>query len=64
MAGDEAKAASTSARFSEAAKACSVFSSLSQPEDWQEFFSGRWPFRNPEDLEHLIEALGKADLPV
>jgi adenylate cyclase len=64
MAGDEAKAASTYARFSEAATACPVFSSLSQPEDWQEFFSCRWPFRNPEDLEHLMEALGKAGLPV
>jgi adenylate cyclase len=64
MAGDEAKAASTYARFSEAAKACLVFSNLNRPEDWQEFFSGRWPFRNPEDLDHLIKALGKAGFPV
>jgi adenylate cyclase len=64
MAGDEVKAASAYARFSEAAKACPVISSLSQPEDWQEYFSERWPFRNAEDLEHLIEALGKAGFPV
>ncbi len=64
MAGDEANAASTYAHFSEAAKTCPVFSSLNQPEDWHEFFSGRWPFRNPEDLDHLIEALGKAGFPV
>jgi tetratricopeptide (TPR) repeat protein len=64
MAGDAAKAASTYARFSEAAKLCPVFSSLDQPEDWQEFFSGRWPFRNSKDLEHLLEALGKAGVPV
>jgi tetratricopeptide (TPR) repeat protein len=64
MAGDEAKAASTHALFSEAAKVCPVFSSLRRPEDWREFFSGRWPFRDPKDLEHLMEALGKAGLPV
>ncbi len=64
MAGDEAKAASTYARFSEAAKACPVFSNLNQPEDWQEFYSGRWPFRNPEDLDHLMKALGKAGFPI
>jgi len=64
MAGDEAKAASTYARFGDVAKACPVISSLSQPEDWQEYFSERWPFRNAEDLEHLIEALGKAGFPV
>ncbi len=64
MAGDEVKAASAYARFSEAAKACPVISSLSQPEDWKAFFSERWPFRKPEDLEHLLEALGRAGLPV
>lgn len=64
MAGDEVEAALTYARFSEAAKACPVFSNLNQPEDWQEFFSARWPFRNSEDLEHLVESLGKAGLPV
>ncbi len=64
MAGDEAKAASTYARFGDVAKACPVISSLSQREDWQEYFSERWPFRNAEDLEHLIEALGKAGFPV
>jgi adenylate cyclase len=64
MVGDEAKAESTYARFAEGAKACPVFSNLSQPDDWQEFFSARWPFRSTEDLEHLLAALGKAGLPV
>jgi adenylate cyclase len=64
MAGDEDKAVSTHTRFREAAKGCPVFASLSQPDDWQEFFSARWPFRNSEDSEHLIEALGKAGFPV
>jgi len=62
--GDEAKAASTYAHFSEAAKACPVFSNLSQPEDRQESFSHRWPLRNLEDLENPIEALGKTGFPV
>ena len=64
MAGDTAMAASTYARFCEAAKVCTVFAGLKRPEDWQEFFSARWPFRSPEDLEHLLDALGRAGLPV
>jgi len=64
MAGDEVKAAESYARFCETAKACPVISALSQPEDWQVYFSERWPFRKPEDLEHLIEGLGKAGFPV
>ncbi len=64
MAGDTAKAASTYARFCEAAKVCAVLAGLKRPEDWQEFFSARWPFRSPEDLEHLLDALGRAGLPV
>jgi adenylate cyclase len=64
MAGDTARAASTHARFREAAKVCAVLAGLKRPEDWQEFFSARWPFRNPEELEHLLGALGRAGLPV
>jgi adenylate cyclase len=64
MAGDEAKAAESYARFRETAKACPVILALSRPEDWQAYFSERWPFRKPEDLEHLIEGLGKAGFPV
>ena len=64
MAGDEAKAASSHARFCKAAEVCPVISALSRPEDWQGYFSERWPFRKPEDTEHLLEALGKAGFPV
>ena len=64
MADDDAGAASTHARFSDAAVTSPVLSRLEQPADWEEFFSARWPFRNREDLEHLIGALGKAGLPV
>ncbi len=64
MAGDTAKAASTYARFREAAKVCTVLAGLKRPEDWQGFFSARWPFRSPEELEHLLDALGRAGLPV
>jgi adenylate cyclase len=64
MAGDEAKAAASYARFRESAEACPVISALKQPEDWRDYFSERWPFRKPEDSEHLLEALGKAGFPV
>jgi len=64
MAGDTAKAASTHARFCEAAEVCPVLADLKRPEDWQGFFSARWPFRSPEDLAHLLDALDRAGLPV
>ncbi len=54
----------TYARFRETAKICPVFASLSGSEDWQKFFSARWPFRSPEDLAHLLDALGEAGVPV
>lgn len=54
----------TYARFRKAAKMCTVFASLSGSEDWQKFFSARWPFRSPEHLAHLLDALGRAGLPV
>jgi len=64
MAGDQAKAAASYGRFRESAQACPVIMRLSRPEDWQGYFSERWPFRKPEDTEHLLEALGKAGFPV
>jgi len=64
MSGDHAKAASTYSRFSDAAKASPHLSKLTKNEDWRDFFSARWPFRDREDLEHLMGALGKAGFPV
>ncbi|MFP6746019.1 MAG: tetratricopeptide repeat protein [Alphaproteobacteria bacterium] len=64
MGGDDAKAASTHARFSEAAKASPHLSRLSGSEDWRDYYAARWPFRNHEDLQHLLEALGKAGFPI
>jgi adenylate cyclase len=31
-------------------------------EGWGEFYSERWPFKNPEDLEHMLSGLRKAGL--
>ncbi len=56
--------ASTHAHFSEAAKSSPVMSKLGTPAEWREYFSARWPFRNPEDLKHLLGALNKAGLPL
>lgn len=64
MANDEANAASAYKRFLEAAKTCSVMSKLDQQSAWREYFSARWPFRDPEDFEHLAGALRKAGLPI
>ena len=64
MSDDNAKAASTFARFSEAAKSSPHLSKLTKTEDWRDYFTARWPFRNRDDLEHLMEALGKAGFPV
>ena len=64
MAGDQAAAAASHARFAEAAEACPVILALREPEDWRAYFSERWPFRKPEDLDHLIAALAKAGFSV
>jgi adenylate cyclase len=64
MAGETAAAAAACARFLEAAETCPGLSRLGGPEDWRAFFSARWPFRSPDELAHLIEALGKAGVPV
>ena len=61
---DAAKAAETYTRFTEAAKICPAIALLNRAEDWKEFFAARWPFRNTEDLDHLLDGLGKAGLPV
>jgi hypothetical protein len=50
-------------RFSDAAKASPHLSRLTSREDWRDYFIARWPFRSREDLEHLMEALGKAVFP-
>ncbi len=64
MAGDSAKASVTCNGFDEAAKQCPAITSLSRPQDWNNFFAARWPFRDSEDLDHLLDALRKAGLPV
>ena len=61
---DAAKAAETYTRFTEAAKICPAIALLNRAEDWKDFFAARWPFRNTEDLDHLLDGLGKAGLPV
>jgi adenylate cyclase len=32
--------------------------------DWRAYFSERWPFRNADDTEHLLQALAKAGFPL
>jgi adenylate cyclase len=64
MAGDTAGAAASYARFRDSAEACPVIMGLSGPADWRAYFSERWPFRNADDTEHLLQALAKAGFPL
>ena len=64
MAGDTAGAAASYARFRDSAEACPVIMGLNGPADWRAYFSERWPFRNADDTEHLLQALAKAGFPL
>jgi adenylate cyclase len=59
---DEAKTAYT--RFLELAGKAPMMQALKDATDWRNYFSARWPFRDKADLEHLLNALSKAGLPV
>ena len=63
-AGDQANAAATLDRFLHSASVSPVMSKLNNPNEWREYFSARWPFRNKEDIEHLLGALHIAGLPI
>ena len=59
---DEAKTAYK--RFLELAGKTPMMQALKDPADWRNYFSARWPFRDKADLEHLLNALRKAGLPI
>jgi adenylate cyclase len=64
LAGDEAQATATAARFRDAAKESPVMSRFVQPAEWRDYFRARWPFRDPSDLDHLLGGLQTAGLPL
>jgi hypothetical protein len=59
---DEAETASK--RFFELAEKMPMIQALKDATDWRNYFSARWPFRDKADLEHLLNALRKAGLPI
>jgi TolB-like protein/class 3 adenylate cyclase/cytochrome c-type biogenesis protein CcmH/NrfG len=59
---DEAKTAYK--RFLELAGKTPMMQALKDTTDWRNYFSARWPFRDKADLEHLLNALRKAGLPI
>jgi TolB-like protein/class 3 adenylate cyclase len=59
---DEAKTAS--GRFFELAAKMPMMQALKDATDWRNYFSARWPFRDKADLEHLLNALRRAGLPI
>ena len=64
MAGRDAEAQATAARFMERRAENPVMRGLGDSDDWRNFFAVRWPFRDPAETEHLMRALRKAGIPV
>lgn len=64
MIGDETKTAVARELFFDSARTCATTSGFTRPDEWREFFAVRWPFRESERLDHLLEALSRAGIPV
>ena len=64
MAGRDAEARATLAQFMERRAETPMMRGLEDSDDWRNFFAVRWPFRDPAETEHLMQALRKAGIPV
>ncbi len=64
MAGRDAEARATAAQFMARRAENPVMRGLRDGDDWRNFFAVRWPFRDPAETEHLMQALRKAGVPV
>jgi adenylate cyclase len=64
MAGHEAEARRAAERALSLAGGWPALRAVAESRDWRAFLSARWPFRKPDDLAHVLEALEKAGLPV
>jgi len=64
MLGQKAEAAASRKAFFAAAGECRITAGLTRPAEWRSFFAARWPFREPDRLEHLLTALDRAGIPV
>ncbi len=64
MAGRDAEARATAAQFMERRAETPVMRGLRNSDDWRNFFAVRYPFSDPAETEHLMQALRKAGIPV
>ncbi len=64
MAGRDAEARAAAAQFMERRAETPMMRGLQDSDEWRNFFAVRWPFSNPAETEHLMQALRKAGIPV
>lgn len=64
MAGEEDKAAATYRQFAEAIRQSPIMKNFREPDQWRDYYAQRWPFRDPDEFEHLTCALRKAGLTI
>lgn len=64
MAGRDTEARATAAQFMERCAKTPMLRDLRDTDDWRNFFTVRWPFSDPAETEHLMQALRKAGIPV
>ena len=64
MARETDKASSTYERFANAIREAPVMKNFKEPDHWRNYYAQRWPFRDPNEFEHLTGALRKAGLPI
>jgi TolB-like protein/Flp pilus assembly protein TadD len=58
------EARSTCHRYLSVAKTIPMLRALRTQSEWRDFFVARWPFRDNKDMQHLLDALRKAGIPV
>jgi hypothetical protein len=64
MAGRDAEARATTAQFMALCSETPMLRDQGDDVDWRDFFAARWPFSDPAETEHLMQALHKAGIPV
>jgi TolB-like protein/Tfp pilus assembly protein PilF len=58
------EARSTCRQYLSLAKTIPILRDLRTQSEWRDFFAARWPFRDNKDMQHLLDALRKAGIPV
>jgi TolB-like protein/DNA-binding SARP family transcriptional activator/Flp pilus assembly protein TadD len=58
------EASTTCQRYLSVAKTIPMLRQLRTQSEWRDFFVARWPFRDDQDMQHLLDALRKTGMPV